>query len=253
MDDYLDRPLWMDTLQKHDIRLDTETEKQATDRVTARMAAKLALRGHQLSRSHISSTEQPYCDDPKGVTRRTDPKAQERTLLVEMLVPCRKCAKCLQFRQLQWRQRCLTEINRANRTWFVTLTFAPVHLAGIMAESHKEKGRSQASRIDAAAYRHTQRYLKRLRKQSAVFRFMAVFELGEKTGRPHYHLLLNETGARPISKRTLESQWRSNVHCRLVDKGADGSASYITKYATKSADVRIRASSMYGKPLQIIS
>ncbi len=179
-----------------------------------------------------------------------------------MEAPCRKCPKCLQFRQMMWRERALMELRSAKRTWRVTLTFSPIHLAGILLEA---KG-PEVKQIEAAAYPHIQRYIKRLRKGAfpldpgckvprypatpREFRYLAVYELGEQNGRSHYHLFLHETGTRPITKIHLETQWRSFVHARLVSGVEDeAQASYLTKYATKQFDIRPRASSRYGKPV----
>lgn len=174
---------------------------------------------------------------------------QIKSLEVAALVPCRRCARCLRFRQMRWRERAIQEISWAKRTWFITLTFSPHHLAGILIEA---KG-SETKYVETAAYRHVQLFFKRLRKDGAVFRYLAVFELGEKNGRMHYHLFLHEIGTRPIFKTAIEAQWRSFISCRLV--GGDEAvrnASYVTKYATKSFDIRPRASALYGKtrPLQ---
>lgn len=243
-----DWPLWQERLQAKDRYFDRRAEGTAKDRGTRSAGAKLALLGHAKGLTLVDSDRLPHCDDPQRIHRITDPKAPARTLEVNFWAPCRKCAKCLQFRQMKWRERALVEIMRGNRTWFVTLTFSPVHLTGITFEAAKERGSDALSRLEKAAYRHVQRYFKRLRKEGAVFRYLAVFEQGEQNGRPHYHLLLHETGERPILKRTIEGKWRrgSHVHCRLVAKEADGAASYVTKYATKSASVRLRASQRYG-------
>lgn len=180
-----------------------------------------------------------------------------RGLEVVIDVPCRRCAKCLQFRQMRWRQRAIAELHQAaganRRTWFVTLTFDPPHLAGIIQEARRlmKVGTPEDELhkfVDRAAYRHLQRYFKRLRKEGAKFRYLAVYERGEENGRSHYHLFLHEKGPRPILKETIERQWRSIVHARLVrGEDAGGAASYLTKYATKSLDVRPRASAGYGK------
>lgn len=218
------------------------------------MAGNIALRGGMISRSEFASTWQPYCDAPVRVRRRTHPRDPVRTVEVTMLAPCRKCAKCLQFRQLKWRERAIAELEHAHRSgrrsWWVTLTFSPVHLAGILIEASSEKGTADR-RVDAAAYRHLQRYFKRLRKAGARFRYLAIHERGEEKGRSHYHLLIHELGPKPLSSRMIENQWASIVHCRLVQmetRRGKGLASYITKYATKSLDVRPRASNAYGKP-----
>lgn len=210
---------------------------------TLALGAKLALRGHQKSRCLVHSDEQPYCDDPQRIWRwnRPDPGV-DHGLEVSFLAPCRQCEKCLRFRQMRWRERALREIASAKRTWFGTLTFDPTHLAGVFAEA-KSGGLS----LDEAAYVHVQKYLKRVRKAvPSRLRYFAVWELGEANGRGHYHLLLHEHGPYPVTKRVLEHQWRSFSHWRLVDGQNDGAASYVTKYATKSAKTRIRASAGYG-------
>ena len=134
------------------------------DRTTLKLAVSVALKGGALSRSQFSADWQPYCDDPVGLDMTTDPKNEGRTINVQMRVPCRKCARCLQFRQMLWREKAMIEIERHHRTWFTTLTFDPPHLAGILAEARKKAGVADTASIDRAAYAHVQRYLKRLRK-----------------------------------------------------------------------------------------
>lgn len=172
-----------------------------------------------------------------------------------MTVPCRKCPKCLQFRQMQWREKALAEIERSwsegRRTWVVCLSFSPVHLAGIYMEARRKfgvLGDVSTRQLEWAAYRHVQKYFKRLRKAKCEFRYLAVYERGEKSGRSHYHLLLHEAGSKPIVKNAhLEALWRSQVHARLIGRDEAGvNASYVTKYATKSLEIRLRASSKYG-------
>lgn len=199
-----------------------------------------------------------YCDSPVRIERsiRSGARFMEGQswhgrpgVEVTMDVPCRKCEKCRQLRRLRWRDRAQSEIAAAPRTWFVTLTFDPEHLAGIHVEAQRERGEWDV-KVDTAAYRHVQKYLKRLRKAANTrFRYLAVYERGEKTGRAHYHLLLHEiAGQRPILKRTLEGQWRSHVHARLVAGDGCRQAVYLTAYATKSALSRPRASNRYGDP-----
>lgn len=164
-----------------------------------------------------------------------------------MNVPCRRCAKCLQYRQMKWRQRAMAELARAPRTWWITLTFSPTHLAGVLAAAASSDKDTLERRIDDAAYRHVQRYLKRLRRAyKRKLRYLAVFERGERTGRAHYHMLLHEVDG-PILKQWIETQWPSQVRARLVATGKFGVAGYVTKYATKGLAVRVRASARYGR------
>lgn len=218
-----------------------------------KVAAKLLLRGAaRLDGWRAIADALPYCDTPVRValTRQRGCKPLE----VSFWAPCRRCVKCLQFRSLRWRERALREcaatLALGRRTWFVTLTFSPAHLAGVLAEARKEFGDAELVSVDRAAYRHVRGYLDRVRKAGFPFRYLAVMERGEQTGRLHYHLLLHESRAGPVLKRTLETRWRSHVHCRLVDmdkdRGVDGAASYVAKYATKSCLIRMRASARYG-------
>lgn len=205
----------------------------------------LALKGYAKSLTEAYADFKPYCDEPVRVERRASARdGLGRSVEVAFNVPCRKCEKCRQFRSLQWRDRCAIEIAIWPRTWFVTLTFSPVHLAGILAEAAVNgKGADRARDVEQAAYKHVQAYFKRLRKGGASFRYLAVYELGEQTGRSHFHVMFHEMRRGSLTKRVIEAQWRSNVHARLV--GAEASA-YVTKYATKSAGSPFRASFGYG-------
>lgn len=200
-------------------------------------------------------TRKPFCDDPVPVSFEKGGKDAGAPVQLNMLAPCRKCARCLQFRQMKWRQRCINEIARCHasgrRTWWITLTFSPVHLAGIMAEARVASGGYADTRaIDRVAYKHVQGYLDRLRKASkGAFRYFAVYERGEESGRSHYHLLLHEKSGNPILKANIENRWRSHVHARLVHVTGrtSGLATYVTKYATKTVEIRPRASLAYGR------
>ena len=209
-----------------------------------KVARHLALSGHQVSRTEFHDPRKPYCDDPVLVGHRSRRMVGLLPVEASAWRPCRRCPKCLQFRQMRWRERAMNEIAQSKRSWFITLTFSPVHLAGILLAAKS----ADVTAVDAAAYAHVQRYFKRLRKNQPLlrFRYLAVYERGEETGRSHYHVLLHETGTRPVTKRSLEEAWPSNVHARLVDGTAGGAAGYITKYTTKSIDIRPRASSYYG-------
>lgn len=236
------------------------------NRGTQALAIKIALRGGIFKKGVFVANWQPYCDDPVTIDRYiTSRQAVDelKAMEVSMLAPCRKCKKCLQFRQLKWRERAIYEIGRANRTWWITLTFSPQHLAHVLMEAKTAEHKD----IEPAAYRHVQRFLKRLRKYLwkhrdrildedgketganwAEFRYLGIYERGKKHGRSHYHLFLHETGTRPVLKELIERTWVSNVHARLVrSEDARRRASYVTSYATKSFDIRPRASSNYGK------
>jgi len=156
---------------------------------------------------------------------------------------------------MKWRERARAEFEFAPRTWMVTLTFSPIHLAGLFMQLNPNKG-SLNQQIDDVCYREVQKYFKRLVKAGHAFRYFAVFEgqyespqsdgQAEKLHRAHYHLMLHEKN-RPISWRQITDAWRrgSFSHAKLA--GSIAAASYVTKYLTKSGG-RMRASILYGRP-----
>lgn len=217
-------------------------------RGTLKTAAKLAVKGGQKSALTFVSDWVPNCDSPREVYRAVKPGTPGfRSVETIMQVPCRRCDTCTTFKRLQWRERAMLEVGRTHllgrRSWMVTLTFSPPHLAGILMRAKSSEPRD----VELEAYPHVQRYFKRLRKNDHRFRYLAVYERGEVTGRSHYHVLLHELGPRPIPKDQIEFWWRSHVHARLVSPD-DGASSYVTKYLTKSL-ARPRASTAYGKTI----
>ena len=192
----------------------------------------------------------PYCDEPVTVSRSTT-KHTHRVAGYTMQAPCRKCAKCLLYKSLHWRDRAQVELLKHSRSWHVVLTFAEGHKLALLGQQTLEPG-AKEKRLEKAAYRHVQKYFKRLRKKGHKFRYLAVFERGGKSEREHFHVLLHETGD-PISKRVIQRTWSSPiVYAKLVNHGqlhiedALSAASYVSKYATKDAFTRFRASSQYG-------
>jgi hypothetical protein len=202
----------------------------------------MAMSGGLRSRTVAEDHRLPYCDSPIRLGLRSRAVADFHATEASRWVPCRKCVKCLRFRQMQWRGRARNEITLAKRSWFITLTFSPSHLAGILVSAKGPDTRE----IDRRAYLDVQKYLKRLRKAvpRAKLRYLAVYERGDESGRSHYHLLIHEVGARPVTKAVLEAQWASHVHARLVSNVY--AATYVTKYLTKSIGIKPRASFAYG-------
>lgn len=217
------------------------------ERATVKLAASIALKGGKLyEQSTYIATWSPYCLTPVQVRRRIRGREGVRSLQAVMLAPCRKCEKCLQFRQMKWRERMQRELLASRRSWFVTLTFDDVALAGIYLKAAAE-GCEHVEAVNKHAYSLVQLFLKRVRKTRKI-RFFAVFELGEETARPHYHLIIHEVSGPPLLARHIEDQWPWISHARLVNMGRRGLASYVTKYLTKTAGIRVRASNRYGFP-----
>ncbi|ASJ79150.1 replication protein [Ruegeria phage vB_RpoMi-V15] len=225
------------------------------ERAAYKIAGKAMTTGKAIKQGcHYQTTWVPFCDAPVKVfmaARGSNSPlyGSERPVEVSLLAPCRKCSKCMRVRRTRWFNRALAECKathaQGKRTWSVTLTFDPVHLAGVLGEARGLPGHDWQARIERAAYGHVQKYYKRLRKAlSCKLRYMGVAEYGEETGRLHFHVLIHEVN-KPITKRTIEKLWRSNVHARLV-RNPDRQAGYIVKYLTKDASSRMRASRYYG-------
>lgn len=137
----------------------------------------------------------------------------------------------------------LAELTLAKRSWFVTLTYSPIALAGVLSSARSASEKD----VERAAYGEVQKWLKRTRQRlprGARLRYVAIFERGDKHGRAHYHLLVHEVGNRPVLKRHLQQTWPSISNASLVRSA--GVAAYLLKYLTKSVESRVRASAGYG-------
>jgi len=232
-----------------------------TDRAALKLAAKLALSGAEVvGTSGFYARWKPYCDAPVPVVLRSSPRSKVKTVEAGLLAPCRKCEKCRLFRRMRWRQRIINEVvttdDASRRSWFVTITFSPIHMAGILMRGSAlaaKSGKPLGEATELCAYADIQKFHKRLRKRLARsqrgYRFAMVTEYGELNGRLHYHALIHES-AGPILYRDICDSWNGGfVQAKLVDCSSDrgvlGAASYVSKYIAKAAS-RLRASVNYG-------
>lgn len=197
--------------------------------------------------------------DHDAVIVRVKPRAIGMKLTVH--VRCRKCEKCKRARQFHWVHRARNEIASAERTWFATLTMRPA-LHRVVIDLARRAGDRKVNDFDAlppaqrfnelakVGGQYVTRWLKRVRKQSGTtFRYLSIVEQHSLAlkGLPHWHLLLHENSG-PIGERVWRGQWRHNGVCEftLVDPLDAKAPFYATKYLTKSALVRVRASLQYG-------
>lgn len=176
------------------------------------------------------------------------------TFHVDVEARCRRCGECLKARAALWRGRARAEIGASSRTWFGTLTLtaqAQFRALSAARQAAARKGTdfdglSQQDQFRARCMevgREVTLYLKRLRKHGAKIRYCLVFE-AHKSGAPHCHVLIHERGV-PVRHKLLSEQWRLGfTKFNLVKDNR--AAAYITKYLTKAAIARIRASENYG-------
>lgn len=137
---------------------------------------------------------------------------------------CGQCLSCRVNRRRLWAARIVLESFGHDFSWFVTLTYSPEALPADGSVSPV----------------HLRNYLKRLRKQCCdPVRFYAVGEYGEKSLRPHYHLIL--FGVAPVQLRHVVSTWAMGiVHIGEVTlQSAAYCAAYVQKGMTRASDPRL--------------
>lgn len=144
-------------------------------------------------------------------------------------VPCGKCIGCKMTQARQWSVRCALEQRMHDRSWFVTLTFAP---------EHYPKDVKELKPI-------LQKFMKRLRfhYSDQEIRFFACCEKGENTERWHYHLILFGLRFNDLvffkmhanhpyyRSQSLEKLWPFG-HSMVGEAAADN-ISYVCRYVEK--------------------
>lgn len=149
--------------------------------------------------------------------------------LPELLIPCGQCIGCRLARTQEWATRISHEASYHDASCFLTLTYDDQHLPDDMSVSVRE----------------LQLFMKRARKALGKLRFFACGEYGDKTFRPHYHMIL--FGADFASTRTPWRQsksgfvtYRSPLLEKLWPLGMSeigtvtaGSAAYVARYCMK--------------------
>lgn len=173
---------------------------------------------------------------------------------------CRICEACRRYRSNMWRDRAETELRQATRTWMCTFTMSPewhhrsyMERMGVLRKKglsplEFDKVREFHERCHAFG-KYLTDYFKRVRKNSgSQIRYLLVSE-SHKSGLPHFHALIHEAGSVPLSYRNVTDEWFAGfVHAKLVEGSDPRAVRYVTKYLSKQAVSRVRASLHYGKP-----
>lgn len=151
---------------------------------------------------------------------------------IPLKVPCGKCSGCRLEHSRQWALRCMHEKRMHQHSAFLTLTYDNKHLpAG-----------------NTLIKRDLQLFMKRLRKDGSLVgsgsvRFFACGEYGEKTHRPHYHLLLLSHTLPDLrvethgpeynlySSNTLRGLWTAGNS--VIGDVTFESAAYVARYCMK--------------------
>ena len=159
----------------------------------------------------------------------------EQKFIERVILPCGKCAACINRRIQEWTFRLDNERINSAVTYFVTLTYnnyhVPINRYGKM-ELQKE---------------HVQQFLKKLRydhdndPEYGIFedhyfkcnlrnekiKYYAVGEYGTERKRPHYHLVMYNTG-----KKSIEDNWEYGEVDIQIPKSSQA-IGYVIKYLHK--------------------
>ena len=128
-------------------------------------------------------------------------------------VPCGKCAECIIAYRNAWVCRILAESQYYDGLYFVTLTYSDENLV---------YGDDEYAILN---FEDVQKYFKKLRKAGLSFKYFAVGEYGERSKRPHYHVIfmLKET----CDINVFDEKWVfGGVH---IMNAGNGNIRYATK------------------------
>lgn len=142
-------------------------------------------------------------------------------------IPCGQCIGCRLEKSRQWAMRCVLEASLYDENTFLTLTYNDDNLPADLSLSK----------------RHLQLFMKRLRKRYGNdIRFYAAGEYGDRSLRPHYHLILFNfyppdaelIRLRPLPlyiSQSLFKLWPFGFHS--FGMVTFDSAAYVARYCTK--------------------
>ena len=138
--------------------------------------------------------------------------------------PCGKCPPCMRRRVSGWSFRLVKHGEQSNSALFVTLTY------------EDEKIPISKNGLQTLDKTDLQKFFKRLRKLThEKISYYAVGEYGDKTQRPHYHIIL--FNANP---RIVEIAWSIDTipigHVHFGDV-SDASIGYTLKYISKDKKI----------------
>lgn len=148
-------------------------------------------------------------------------------LISQELIPCGTCIGCRRDIALEWKLRCLGEMNYHEDATFLTLTY-------------------NDDMVEELNKRAFQLFMKRLRFETKLkIKYYACGEYGTEGGRPHYHaLIFGLSSNNPIFDSIPNTNY---VRCKLWENGfvfvgtvTPKSVTYVTGYLTKVLPAHLR-------------
>lgn len=178
-------------------------------------------------------------------TRMAVKKYGIKNILKYTGIPCGHCEECNKQRARGWAFRILKEAELYEENYFISFDYNDEHLP------YSEKGFNTLVKDTISKFnKKLKTYLKRAAKPSN-FRFYGIGEYGDRTYRPHYHVMyfnlhLDDLKFHYISNGNLfftseflQNLWKDeNGEIGHVDIGliGVGSACYIARYCDKKQD-----------------
>lgn len=160
-------------------------------------------------------------------------------------IPCGQCIGCRLDYSRKWADRLMLEAKNHKFTWFVTLTYDDNH---IPLNPVSDPNSGELLRFNPTLKkRDVQLFMKRLRKavEPQKIRFYCSGEYGDKTFRPHYHLIifgleLNDLTFYKLSEnkdcyynsKTLDNAWNNKGYV-VVTPATYETMLYTSRYVTK--------------------
>lgn len=157
----------------------------------------------------------PYMRKKVGITREMTILSDEARMAATPF-PCGQCLPCRINKARVWTHRIMLENRTSSDSCFITLTYDE--------ENCPDGGDLISS--------HLTNFIKRLRRrlEPKKIRYFGVGEYGEKSGRPHFHLIIFGIGRE--FKWHIEDIWKEGMtHVGEVNKD---SSRYITGYVIKN-------------------
>lgn len=156
-------------------------------------------------------------------------------------LPCGKCAACKVSYASQWSTRIMLEAKMYNDNYFITLTYDNDHIV------YGSKGRPTLVKKDISKFMKALRQVYRDKYDHVGIRFYGTGEYGDKTFRPHYHVIMFNLPLNDLvefSKTGLgDSLYTSDLITGLWKKGhvvigklTLESANYTARYVNKKID-----------------
>lgn len=151
-------------------------------------------------------------------------------------VGCGRCRDCLNKKRRQWSQRLQMEHESRVCTKFVTITYDDFHLPPLYSDVNEYGEERFWYTLNK---RDCQLFFKRLRKSFTdclgKFSYFLVGEFGDKTARPHYHLIMffDKRVTDDELKISILKTWQKGYIIDVQDLRGVGGCKYVADYLYK--------------------